>query len=106
MYVLSIPILIVLAVAILGVAPAVAGSNGLDFSDQSGASNASGLVKHDKKPGETKDDARIQNYLFLGQDNLEFNEGPALDSGLLPASGDDEEIRLQPGQKPTLPKYE
>ena len=100
MYARIVPILLFSAIAIYGAAPAIAGSIGQELLDQ--------VEKQKPAPtsAETNKGVPILKYLFIGQDNLEFTDDTPLDSGLMPASGDDPDIQLKPEQKSVLPKQD
>ena len=96
MYVSIIPVLVFVVATIF---PVMAGSVGQETLNQ-------GKTKNEPKPANTGDQIQIQEYLFIGQDNLMFDTTSPLDSGLLPASGPDEEDPLKSGKKPVLPSYD
>jgi len=81
--------------------PAMAGSISPELSGQ--------MLPPQKAEPETakpEKDVPIIEYLFIEQDNLEFVDDTPLDSGLMPASGDDPLGLISPAQNPALLKVD
>jgi len=103
MYLPVIPVLIFAACIPFAVLPAVAGSVNQENIDRTETSTAPSQAQ---KPPKGDGGAPIETYLFMGQDDLRFDTTLPVDSGLLPASGEDDQAPQKAGQIPGIPPYE
>ncbi len=92
MYVPIIPLLVLVACTLSGYGPAMAGSVGLEYLEQTKILKAPPKLTA-PNPDKAKTEAiiRVEDYLFLDQDDYNFKVAPTFDLDLSTAGGDDEE---------------
>lgn len=101
----NIPTLVLVAYALIGAAPVMAASLAPVLNEGSKTEKpAREMPASFSKAMVPLTEIRAETYLFVGQDDLTFNEGagPVLD--LMPASGDAEEAPLNTGKKSDRPQ--
>jgi len=94
------------AFALIGRAPVMAASVSPDYYGHSKTVKSALPVPVPvaaPQAGGRDDNVRADTYLFLGQDNLFFNENAVSGSGLVPAGGGMELTPLRPTAKPDRP---